>query len=101
MELRFTEQAERLTIAFCGDLDNEAAPEVEKKLTRVFMQDEYDILLDCTDLRYISSNGLRLLVTLYKHIRDTGHKAFIRKMNKNVKEALEIGGFLNIDEEIE
>jgi anti-anti-sigma factor len=101
MELKFSEKPGRLTIAFYGDLDNEAAPEVEKKLARVFLQDEYDILLDCTNLRYISSKGLRLLVTLYKHIRDTGHKAYIRQMNKNVKEALEIGGFLKIYEEIE
>lgn len=101
MEIRFAEQNGRLAIAFCGDLDNAAAPEAEKMLARVFQQEEYDVLLDCSHLNYISSKGLRLLITLYKHCRDTGHQTFITKMNKNVKEALQIGGFLKLYEEVE
>ena len=102
MDIRFAEQQEgRLTIAFCGDFDNAAAPEAEKMLSRVFMQDEYDILLDCSRLNYISSKGLRLLIILYKHLRDTGHSGFITQMNKNVREVLHVGGFLRLYEEIE
>jgi anti-anti-sigma factor len=101
MEIRFAEQDGRLTIAFCGDLDNAAAPEAEKMLSRVYMQDEYDILLDCSRLNYISSKGLRLLINLYKHLRDTGHRGFITKMNKNVREVLHIGGFLTLYQEVE
>ena len=101
MEIRFAEQDGRLTIASCGDLDNAAAPEAEKMLSRVYMQDEYDILLDCSRLNYISSKGLRLLINLYKHLRDTGHRGFITKMNKNVREVLHIGGFLTLYQEVE
>ena len=101
IELRFAEQNDRLAIAFMGELDNEAAPEAERLLARVFQQDEYDIVVDCSHLQYISSKGLRLLVNLYKHIRDTGHKALIRQMNKNVKDVLYTGGFLSIFQEIE
>lgn len=90
-----------MNIALCGDLDNESVPEAEKMMSRVFMQDEYDILLDCSHLNYISSKGLRLLITLYKHCRDNGHKAYISNMNKNVREVLHIGGFLTLYQEIE
>jgi anti-anti-sigma factor len=101
MDIRFAEQDGRLTISFCGDLDNEAVPEVEKMLSRVYAQDEYDILLNCSRLNYISSKGLRLLINLYKHLRDTGHHGYITKMNKNVREVLHFGGFLNLYEEVE
>lgn len=101
MDIRFAEQNDRLTIAFCGDLDNASTPEAEKMLTQVFMRDDCDILLDCSHLKYISSKGLRLLINLYKHFRDCGHTCFITKMNKNVREALFIGGFLTLYKEIE
>ncbi len=100
MEIRFAEQGRRLVIAFIGDLDNEAAPEAEKMLQRVFEQKEYDIQFDCSQLNYISSKGLRLFINLYKHLRDTGKHGYITKMNKNVKEVLYISGFLTLFEEI-
>lgn len=101
MEIRFAEKDNRLTMAFIGYLDNASTPEAEKLLERVFMRDDCDILLDCRCLEFISSKGLRLLINLYKHCRDNGHRAFITKMNKNVKEALHLGGFLTLYEEIE
>lgn len=101
MDIRFAEQDGRLTVAIIGDLDNASAPEAEKMLGHAMMRDDCDILMDCSHLNFISSKGLRLLVNLYKHFRDCGHHAFITKMNKNVKEALYIGGFLTLYEEIE
>ena len=101
MEIRFAEQDDRLVIAFIGDLDNTATPEAETMLKRVYERDDCDILLECIKLNYISSRGLRLLVALYKHARNSGHKTFITHMNKNVKEVLEVGGFLDLYQEIE
>lgn len=101
MDVKISEQDGRLDIALIGDLDNTTAPEAEQMLSQVFVQNENDILLDCSQLNYISSMGLRLLITLYKHCRNNGRKALIRKMNENVREVLYIGGFLNLYKEIE
>lgn len=101
MELKFKEEDGRLTIAFIGNLDNAATPDVEMALNPVYEHNDLDILIDCSELNYISSKGLRLLVNLYKHVRDTGYKTYITKMNKNVKEVLYIGGFLTLYEEVE
>lgn len=101
MELKFKEEDGRLTIAFIGNLDNAATPAAETALNPVYERSDCDILIDCCELNYISSKGLRLLVNLYKHVRDTDHKTYITKMNKNVKEVLYIGGFLTLYQEIE
>ena len=100
MDVRFSVQDRKMVIAICGDLDNAAAPEAEKMMERVYTQDEYDILVDCSHLNYISSKGLRLLINLYKHCRNTGHRSYITNMNENVREVLFIGDFLKLYEEI-
>ena len=99
-EIRFAEIDNRLNVAIMGDLDNTSVAEVERMMAPVFNRDDVDLVLNCERLNYISSRGLRLLITLYKHQRDNGMKAFITKMNENVREALDIGGFLQLYQEI-
>ncbi|MBP5776941.1 MAG: STAS domain-containing protein [Prevotella sp.] len=100
MDIRFSEEGSRLIVAFIGDLDNTTAIEAERKLQRVFQQDEYDVVVECSHLNYISSKGLRLLILLYKHLRDSGHIGYITKMNSTVRDVLYTGGFLELYKEI-
>ena len=100
MEIKFAKQDGRLVISIIGDLDNTAVSEAERLLNRVLTQEEFDILLDCSQLNYIASKGLRMLINLYKHERDIDHLCFITQMNKHVKEVLNTGGFLTIYQEI-
>ena len=101
MEIKFAKQDGRLVISIIGDLDNTVVPEAERLLNRVFTQDEFDILIDCSQLNYIASKGLRMLINLYKHQRDIDHLCFITQMNPHVKNVLNTGGFLTIYQEIE
>ena len=100
MEIKFAKQDGRLVISIIGDLDNTVVSEAERLLNRVLTQEEFDILLDCSQLNYIASKGLRMLINLYKHERDIDHLCFITQMNKHVKEVLNTGGFLTIYQEI-
>ena len=101
MDFRYAEENGRLIVAFCGNLDNASVPEAEKIVERILTRRDCDILLDCSHLNYISSKGLRLLISIYKHFRNCGHRSYIRKMNEIVRETLYIGGFLDLFEEIE
>lgn len=101
MEIKFAKQDGRLVISIIGDLDNAAVSEAEKLLNRVFTQEEFDILIDCSQLNYIASKGLRLLINLYKHQRENDLQCFITQMNPHVKNVLNTGGFLTIYQEIE
>ena len=100
MEIVITEQDGRLVISIIGDLDNASVPEAEKMLNNVYTQEEFDILIDCSQLNYIASKGFRMLINLYKHHRDIDQQCFITKMNSHVKEVLNMGGFLTIYKEI-
>ena len=53
-----------------------------------------DLELDFTNVDYISSAGLRLLVALQKMVNASNNKMVIRNPNKVVKEIFTIAGFI-------
>ena len=55
-----------------------------------------DVVIDCTDLNYISSSGLRILLNIYKHTRTNGHNAILKGLKDDVKEVFQISGFLQL-----
>lgn len=84
-----------------GDLDNTASSMAEKELAPLLECDDRDIVLECRELDYISSSGLRILLNIYKNARRSGHRAFIRNLNEDVTEVFRIGGFLQLFELID
>ncbi len=98
MDITITEQGERLVVALIGELDNTASRDAEKAMQPVMTQTEHDVLVDCADLNYISSSGLRLLLNLYKHQMDIGKRALLSHLNSYTHEVFLMGGFLTIFE---
>ena len=96
MNITINEQEGRLVAALEGDLDNTASMKAEKSLAPVFECTESDIVIDCTELNYISSSGLRILLNIYKHTRTNGHNAILRGLKDDVKEVFQISGFLQL-----
>ena len=83
-----------LTIAVEGRLDTVTAPELEEEIKNI--PDEIDALvLDFANLEYISSAGLRVLLSAHKKmaLRD-GLK--VRNVNEIVNEVFDVTGFAEI-----
>jgi anti-sigma B factor antagonist len=96
MEITINEQDGKLVVAINGDLDNAASSQAERNLAPVFERTDCDVLIDCTDMPYISSSGLRLLLNVFKHTRTNGHIATLKGMNDEVLEVFELTGFLQL-----
>lgn len=96
MEITINEQEGRLIANISGDLDNAASSQAERSLAPVFECTDKDILIDCTNLEYISSSGLRILLKVFKHTRANGHNAILRGMDDEVKEVFQLSGFLQL-----
>ncbi|MCR4603938.1 MAG: STAS domain-containing protein [Prevotella sp.] len=99
MKISITEEKGRLVAALCGDLDNTASSKAEQALAPLFERDDCDIVVECSQLEYISSSGLRILLNIYKHTRKNGHRAILRQVNEDVEEVLRTGGFLQLYEQ--
>ena len=94
--ITINEQEGKLVAVLEGDLDNVASTQAERNLAPVFDCTDKDVVIDCTDLNYISSSGLRILLNIYKHTRTNGHNAILKGLKDDVKEVFQISGFLQL-----
>lgn len=81
-----------LELALEGRLDTVTAPQLQAAIDEQF-EDVTDVVMDLKDLAYISSAGLRVLLTVRKGL--TGDLV-LRNVDPSVLEVLEITGFVDI-----
>ncbi len=84
-----------LIVLLSGRLDTTSAPEIEEQMAKEFT-DERDLVLDCKDLEYISSAGLRLFLSWQKKVMKNSGTLTLINVNENVNEILDITGFSDI-----
>ena len=77
-----------------GRLDTVTAPELEKVLGETFPQTD-ELTLDFEKLEYISSAGLRVLLSAQKTMSKQGGMKLVH-VNETIMEIFEITGFSDI-----
>ena len=80
-------------VALEGRLDTTTAPELEKELQEI-LEGLQTLTLDFTNLEYISSAGLRVLLAIQKMMDDKPMK--VTKVNEVVQEVFDVTGFSDI-----
>ena len=83
-----------LTVALTGRLDTVTAPELESELAAA-LDDVENLVIDMKDLEYISSAGLRVLLTAQKTMNQKGSMKLIN-VNETVMEIFDVTGFVDI-----
>ena len=81
-----------------GELDTAAAVEVEEILKPLYTSDGKDVVIDCTDLEYIASSGIRILISILKGAKATGSQVVMRGVNDDIKNVFKLTGFISIFE---
>ena len=92
MEMNIKKENGVLFIAVSGRLDTVTSAELNASLEEEGYED-VDIDFDFTNIEYISSAGLRLVLALQKQAQETGHTLVIRNINKVVAEVFRVAGF--------
>lgn len=81
MKTTFKEENNQYVMYFEGRLDTAAASETEKEMQPLYESEGKDIILDCTQLEYISSSGLRIFLGILKRQRQQARMCiFVEKM---------------------
>lgn len=83
-----------LIVFVSGRLDTITAPQLESDL-KDSIGGVTSLILDFSDLSYISSAGLRVLLSTQKQMLKQG-KMVIRNVNEAISEVFEITGFTEI-----
>ena len=87
-------QGETLTIAIEGRLDTTTAPELESEL-KSSLDGVKALAFDLQNMQYISSAGLRVLLSAQKTMNKQGSMV-IKNASDDVKEIFEVTGFSDI-----
>jgi len=84
-------------IRISGRLDSITAPEFDRKVSAVMDPDEIgDIVIDCRDMEYISSAGLRSLITLLKGSKVAGRTLELHNISPSIRSIFDMTGFSTI-----
>ena len=94
MEIKKTQEGTALTIKLEGRLDTTTAPRLEAEL-KAGIGGVTELVFDFTGLEYISSAGLRVILSAQKVMNRQGSMV-IRNVNENVMEVFEVTGFVDI-----
>ena len=83
-------------LEFEGKLDTQTSPEAQDQLTQLIEGGAQKILVNFEKLEYISSAGLRVLLTAAKQLKAVDGELRVSGLNEIVKEVFDISGFTTI-----
>ncbi|MDR2497581.1 MAG: STAS domain-containing protein [Tannerellaceae bacterium] len=90
------QQGPETMISLSGQLDTLSAVDFEKEIRKAIDSSPGIIVLDGKDLTYISSAGLRLLLTLRKGLAEKGGRLKLQNIREEIMEIFNITGFSSI-----
>ena len=94
LEINKTTEQNKALFELTGRLDTSTAPQLEQEL-KASLDGITELTLDLKGLDYISSAGLRVLLSAKKEMNKQGAMA-VRNANETVMEIFDITGFSDI-----
>jgi anti-anti-sigma factor len=79
-----------VTIKLIGSLDTSSAPELDKALQPVISCGTKDVVFDLSELKFISSAGLRIFAIIRKSCKERGGQASFVNLQPQIHEVFEI-----------
>ena len=98
MKTRIEEIEGKFVATLVGEMDTAAAVEAEEVLKPLYQSNGKDVIIDCTNLEYIASSGLRILLGILKGAKSSGSRVVMKGMNDDIKSVFQLTGFINIFE---
>ena len=81
-----------------GEMDTAAATEAETVLKPLYQSGGKDVIIDCKELEYIASSGLRILLSILKGAKAAGSRVVMRDVNDDIMSVFRMTGFVSIFE---
>ncbi len=98
MKTTIQEQDGNIVAILEGSLDSQVAAETEKAMRPLKDVEGKDIIIDCTDLDYISSAGLRIFLSILNATEEKDGHMYIKNLSPSVQTVFDMTGFTNIFE---
>lgn len=93
--MKYTVEAEQNTyiVRPAGRLDSVSSPNFENDIAQYLREPEMNLLIDCDELDYVSSAGLRVILNAARSYKNVPLEFATCNMQDHVREVFEISGF--------
>lgn len=98
MEVNISKEGKAIIAKIVGRLDTVASQESAHLFDPIIGSAGGKIILDCSELTYISSSGLRIFLTIRKASIAQGGSVVIRDINDDIRKVFMMTGFLGLFE---
>lgn len=98
MEVIINQKGQETLVGLVGRLDTPASIEIAPQIEELKEATAGTVVLDCKDLEYISSSGLRLFLGLRKAAAEKGGKIVVSNISPEIRSVFMMTGFLNLFE---
>ena len=95
MTINVERDFELVTLEITGRLDTTTAPNLETVINEL-SEDTKELVFNMAEVEYISSAGIRVLLSAYKKMNQSGGIMRIEKANEMVREVFEMTGLLEM-----
>ena len=96
MKTEIVENGNQVIAKFSGRLDTAAAVQTAEDVKPLLEAEHKEIVLDCTELEYISSSGLRIFLSIRKEAANHGSKVIVRNINADIRQVFMMTGFISL-----
>lgn len=96
MEVKILKETTETVVTIEGRVDTVTAPELQKLVSPLWNEAGITLVFDCAALEYVSSSGLRVILSTHKMMTAKGGKFILRNLSKDVFQVLELTGFSRI-----
>lgn len=96
MEIKVTKLNDYTVVAISGRVDTMTAGDFENGVIEVLEGGVSKLILDCSELDYISSSGLRVFLVAQKKMMAGGGKLKLCCLKPEIMEIFDISGFSSI-----
>jgi|SRR5208337_3862075 len=96
MEIKEEKRGDVKIVGLRGKLDAETSPSVQERVMNLLGQGERRLVFDFSELTYISSCGLRVLIEVARDLQKADGKLALGALNGHVSEVIRIAGLTSI-----
>ena len=98
MDITTAEHGNATVLSLAGRIDTVSAPVLEQAINRTIESGGRKILLDFSGISYISSGGLRVLLSAAKRLKSPGDRFGLCCLSADVLKIIKLTGFTSIFE---
>lgn len=93
MQIKYKEYGNNVDVKLIGELDTPATVEIQPEIDKLLGIASKEFTVDCSELSYIASSGLRQLISIHKKCKEDGGHMTLVNVQPAAMEILAVTNF--------